>query len=93
MAEGGECSAGWGWGSASVSGATRERDPDGPDRKPFATAEDRPILLEAIGVATVALLLSVALWRSIPKFGRVVLGVCGVMNLWTLFDACRRLLA
>lgn len=35
----------------------------------------------------------IALRRCIPKFGRVVLGVCVVMNLWTLSDACRRLLA
>ncbi len=65
----------------------------GVDTFTVATADYRPILLEAIGAATVALLLIIALWRSIPKFGRVVLGVCVVMNLWTLFDACRRLLA
>ncbi|MBK6938729.1 MAG: hypothetical protein IPH13_00790 [Planctomycetes bacterium] len=65
----------------------------GLDTVTFATSDYRPILLKAMAAAMLALLLTYASWRRTPKLGRVVLGVCVAMNVWTLFDACRRWLA
>ena len=65
----------------------------GLDTVTFVTNDYRPILLKAMAAAMHALRLTYAFWRRTPKLGRVVLGVCVVMNVWTLSDACRRFMA
>lgn len=59
----------------------------------FATDDYQSILLKAMAAAILALLLTLVSWRRTPRLGRVVLATCVVLNIWTLFDACRRLLS
>ncbi|MFN9975589.1 MAG: hypothetical protein ACK58T_37420 [Phycisphaerae bacterium] len=53
----------------------------------FATNDYRSIVMQAVGVASLASVLTVAIWRRVPAAGRVMLALCFLANLWTLFDA------
>jgi hypothetical protein len=53
----------------------------------FATNDHRAIVLQAVGGAAMASALGVGIWRRVPGAGRVMLALCFLANLWTLFDA------
>jgi len=56
----------------------------------FATNDYRSVVLQAVGVAGVAVALVFVVWRRVQAVGRVTLGLCVLANLLTLFDAAGR---
>jgi protein-S-isoprenylcysteine O-methyltransferase Ste14 len=53
----------------------------------IATNDYRSIVVQAVGVAGLAVLLVFAIWRRVPAAARVMLVLCILANLYTLFDA------
>lgn len=53
----------------------------------FATNDYRLIVLQAVGIAGLALLLLSVIWRRVPAAACVLLILCALANLFTLFDA------
>ena len=53
----------------------------------FATNDYRTIVIQAVAVASAALLITGLIWRRVPAAGRVMLVLCALVNLWTLVDA------
>ena len=53
----------------------------------FATNDYRSIVLQAVGLAGLAVLLVFVIWRRVPAAARIMLVLCVLANLFTLFDA------
>jgi hypothetical protein len=53
----------------------------------FATNDYGSIVLQAVGLAGLAVLLACVIWRRVPAGARAMLVLCVLANLWTLFDA------
>lgn len=49
----------------------------------FATNDYRSIVVQAVGVAALASVLAVVIWRRVPAAGRAMLALCFLANLWT----------
>ncbi len=56
----------------------------------FANNDYRSIVMQVIGIAALASVLSVVIWRRVPTVGRIMLALCFLIDLWTLIDAAGR---
>ena len=53
----------------------------------IANSDYRSVVLQAVGIACLAFVITASIWRRTPVVGRLALALCVLANLATLLDA------